>query len=210
MTHNNEASKHASCEGQCGKVVHFTSRTKLFKHLREKHGVGGFSRRGRESRSRRQEARAHLHTQGTAKSAQRVQGPHRQWVRVPIADVIRSPANGVSSPAKASFSQPMGSSPGVGAISPEVGATMPSPAKAPQLRRLASLPSGLRPGSLAMSATSPAKASTPLGRAPSSPAEAPLASGDMPLQTRSPVQRLQRLPKCQVKQLAAVKRRRFE
>jgi hypothetical protein len=102
MPHNNfEKPQHANCGGQCGQVVHFSSRSKLFKHLRESHGVGGFQRRGRESRSRRQEARAELHAVKDSTQPRAVSVPHRQWSRVPTADAKKSPATGVSSPAKA-------------------------------------------------------------------------------------------------------------
>ena len=50
----------AACNGNCGRVVHFPSRQKLFTHLREKHGVTGFQRRGRESRKARQVTRSIL------------------------------------------------------------------------------------------------------------------------------------------------------
>lgn len=58
--HKSEA-QHASCNGACGRVVHFPSRKQLFKHLREKHNVGGFARRGRQSKQARQQSRAALH-----------------------------------------------------------------------------------------------------------------------------------------------------
>ena len=61
MPHEENYPQHAYCGGQCGKVEHFSSRSRLFKHLRDSHGVGGFQRRGRDSRKRRQEARAHKH-----------------------------------------------------------------------------------------------------------------------------------------------------
>ena len=102
MPHNNfEEPQHANCGGQCGQVVHFSSRSKLFKHLRESHGVGGFQRRGRESRKRRQEARAELHAVKDSAQPRPASVPHRQWSRVPTADANKSPATGVSSPAKA-------------------------------------------------------------------------------------------------------------
>lgn len=100
MPHKENMPQHACCGGQCGKVEHFSSRTKLFKHLRECHGVGGFQRRGRGSRMHRQEARAVKRTAEGAVQPRPAYGPHRQWLRVPTADAT-SPANGVSSPAKA-------------------------------------------------------------------------------------------------------------
>ena len=100
MSHKENMPQHACCGGQCGKVEHFSSRTKLFKHLRECHGVGGFQRRGRESRKHRQEARSDKRTAEGATQPRSARGPHRQWLRVPTADAT-SPAKGVSSPAKA-------------------------------------------------------------------------------------------------------------
>ena len=61
----------ASCNGACGRVEHFPSRKRLFKHLREKHGVGGFARRGRQSKQARQEKRAELHTKPGATQPRR-------------------------------------------------------------------------------------------------------------------------------------------
>ena len=101
MPHEENVPQHACCGGQCGKVEHFSSRSKLFKHLRECHGVGGFQRRGRESRKRRQEARAIRHTAENATQPRPASGPHRQWVRVSTAGANKSPATGVNSPAKA-------------------------------------------------------------------------------------------------------------
>ena len=104
MPHEENCPQHAYCGGQCGKVEHFSSRSRLFKHLRDSHGVGGFQRRGRDSRKRRQEARAHKHIAEGAVQPRPTRGPHQQWVKVPTAGASKSPAKGVSSPAKASSS----------------------------------------------------------------------------------------------------------
>ena len=104
MPHKENLPQHTYCGGQCGKVEHFSSRSGLFKHLREYHGVGGFQRRGRDSRRRRQEARAIKHTAEHAMQPRPTYGPHRQWIRGPTAGANRSPARGVSSPAKAPLS----------------------------------------------------------------------------------------------------------
>ena len=183
VPHKENISQHACCEGQCGKVEHFSSRTKLFKHLREKHGVGGFHRRGRNSRIRRQESRAALHSVAHAVQPQPVPGPHRQWNRMPTA-VALSPANGVNLPAKASAVRSVGTSPAKGAISPAQGATTPSSAPVPSLEKAttvaaSALPSGSRLVSPEIGASLPAEASSALATAPASPAEAPQAAGDL-------------------------------
>ena len=189
MPHKENIPQHAFCGGQCGKVVHFSSRTKLFEHLREKHGVGGFHRRGRNSRTRRQESRAELHSAAGAVQPQPVLGPHRQWTKMPTA-VAPSPANGVTLPAKAPATRSVGTSPAQGAISPAEasapaqGATAPSSAPVPSLAKaitatVSALPSGSRLVSPETGASLPEKASSALATAPTSPAEAPEAAGDL-------------------------------
>ena len=101
MPHKENMPQHARCAGQCGKVEHFSSRNKLFEHLRAYHGVSGFQRRGRGSRQHRQEARANKRTAEGAVQPRPARGPNRQWIRVSTADANESPAKGVSSPVKA-------------------------------------------------------------------------------------------------------------
>ena len=68
---NKSEAQPASCNGACGRVVPFPSRKKLFQHLREKHDVGGFSRRGRLSKRARQDKRAELHAKPGATQPRR-------------------------------------------------------------------------------------------------------------------------------------------
>jgi hypothetical protein len=202
-----QGSQPASCNGNCGRVVHFPSRQKLFKHLREKHEISGFQRRGRESRKRRQEARSSLHDRLGHQQPRTIPGPHKQWIRPSgqramnpyiVSDVDKtSPATGASSPAMAPEVEAQGQSPVMASSSPATGVTLPamasqSPAIGARSSAKASPSSerapasansplpGLCPVSSATGASSSAKASTSLARAPTSPAMAPTAAGDLP------------------------------
>ena len=177
----------AACNGNCGRVVHFPSRQKLFTHLREKHGVTGFQRRGRESRKARQVTRSSLHDALGHRQPRTVSSPHRQWNRslgmthatIPAhssATGANSPeigvtlsAIGVNSPAKASQRSLARS-----ATSPEQGVTSPetassSPARGVILPTMASQSSEI-------GVISPAKAPPSPARAPSSFNAPPLRS----------------------------------
>ena len=88
-----------SCNGACGRVEHFKSRQQLFKHLRAKHGVGGFQRRGRGSRDKRSADRAHLHDQPNAQ-------PPRKRRSVPAQHIPPAQAAAPVQPALAAVAQP--------------------------------------------------------------------------------------------------------
>ena len=188
----------AACNGNCGRVVHFPSRQKLFTHLREKHGVTGFQRRGRESRKTRQVTRSSLHDALGRRQPRTVSSPHRQWNRSQVMTHVTIPAHssatganspekgvtpsaiGVNWPAKAPEADAQGSSLATSATSPEQGVISPAMASSSPARG-AILPA-MASHSSAIGVISPAKA-------PPSPARAPASVNAPPLRSclKSPV-----------------------
>ena len=177
----------SACNGNCGRVVHFPSRQKLFQHLREKHGVFGFQRRGRKSRQRRQQARSPLHVASPLhdapgpKQPRAVSSPHRQWVRTMLPSAGKpsqssamgasSPAIGASSPAMAPEVDAQGTSLEHSATSPEMGVISPV---------MASLPPATGAISPVMAPLSSATGVNSPAMAPPSPVRAPASTFNPP------------------------------
>ena len=180
----------AACNGNCGRVVLFPSRQKLFKHLREKHGVPGFQRRGRESRKRRQEERSPLHGGPDRQQPRSVPGPHRQWIRPVVpratnpgtssARGASSPVIGAISPEKASLVDVQGSSLAMSAISPKMGVTSPAMALSQSSETGAILPEMASPppgtGAISSAKASPSPARAPASANAPPPGSCPVSS----------------------------------
>ena len=198
----------AACNGNCGRVVLFSSRQKLFKHLREKHGVPGFQRRGRESRKRRQEERSPLQGGPDRQQPRSVPGPHKQWIRPVVpratnpgtssARGASSPVIGAISPEKASVVDVQGSSLAMSAISPKMGVTSPAMALSQSSETGAILPE-MASSSPETGAISSAKASPSPVRAPASanappPGSCPVSSETGAISSAKASKSLERAP----------------
>ena len=151
--HRDDRQRSQRCS-KCGRW--FPSGHKLHEHLRLKHDVPGFHRRGRVGRETRQLKRAHLHAKPGASKPRPVQQRHRVLIN--------------SAPAGASAHQLEAAGPDHRMARPQKAASSQTDGTASAMAPAAP---AMAPASPAMATTSPAMAATSSGMASTSPEMAP-------------------------------------